>query len=88
MTDPFPRFGAEILEYKRDTLKSQIKGVEADIQTLEVFIRKPLVIQFYSISKIRVCNITDDELQQHLAEVSLMHFKRRLVELEKELNQI
>lgn len=88
MTDPFPKFGEAILEYKRDTLKSQIKGVEADIQTLEGFIRKPLVIQFYSINKIRVCNITDDELQQHIAEVALQHFKQRLVELEKELNQL
>ena len=88
MTDPFPKFGEAIREYKRDTLKSQIKGVEADIQTLEGFIRKPLVIQFYSITKIRVCNVTDDALQEHLAEVALQHFKRRLVELESELNQI
>ena len=35
MNDPFPRVGAEILEYKRDTLKTQIKGVEADIKTLK-----------------------------------------------------
>lgn len=28
MTDPFPKFGEAILEYKRDTLKSQIKGLK------------------------------------------------------------
>lgn len=88
MTDPFPLFKQAIDEYKRDSIKDRINIIKEDLKTIEGFINKPLVIQFYSISKIRVCNITDDELQQHLAEVSLMHFKRRLVELEKELNQL
>ena len=88
MSDPFPKFGEAILEYKRDTIKSQIKAVEADIQTLKGFQNKPLVIQFYSISKIRVCNITDDELQQHLAQVSLDYYNRRLEQLQKELNTL